>query len=249
MDPVTGSLIGALGSAGISSASGLLGMFGQRGPSERDLMWEQAKIARSNFQFTSQSAYEYARKMARNSASDQVLGLKKAGLNPMMALSKGVSAPQAVSGQTGSTSIAAPVNRYEPLVKGIQFGMSSALEVARTMADIRKKEAETETEKVRPGSVLAQTARDYAAATQSSALTAHEQQKMGRTMIQMAIDKENLTVAEKEAIIAAIDVDLYSSTVGEVARMLQQLGFAIGPAKAAAGALLKLFGVGSRGGK
>lgn len=220
----------ALG-AGSGFASSALSLFGKRGPSERDLMAYQ---------------HDFWRKQVAESWPRELGSMRAAGVNPMLAVSKG-------GASTPGVSIAAPVDKGTDAAKLLMAGISSALEIVRTMADAEVKteqakltKAQTETEGVRPGSVLAQTARDYEAASLSSAYNAHEKQKMGKTMIEMAIAREALTVAEKDAIIAAIDVDLYRSSVGELSRTLQQLGFTPSSAAGAAGALLKLFGVGQR---
>lgn len=230
MDPAIWS---AIIGAGAGFGTSALSLLGKRGPSERDLMWEQ------------QRTHEYG---LLHNPSTQMRGLRAAGVNPMLPYASGGRPAGGIT-----PSIAAPVDKTTDAAKLFAAGISTAVDVYRSIAEVELKREQSKltgrqavTEKERPGSLLAQQARDYEAAQLSSAMNAHERQKMGKTMVETAIRRQELSIAEKDALIAALDVDLYTSSVGELSRYLRQLGFTPGGAAAAAGGLLKLFGVGNR---
>lgn len=223
------------GAAAVNSAVGLFGAISNRGLSQRDAMQAQSEFG-----------LRHQREQLLNMPRYEVMGLKRAGINPMLPYAGGGS-NAGVSGMT--PGITAPVNPAADAAAAIQAGIATALEVAKTLADIDvKKEqakltsAQATTESERPALVRMETelttARDMLA-----------RQDVAKRMIETAIAQQNLSVAEKDAVLAAIDLDLYSSGIGEISRTLQQLGFSPGGAAGAASALLKLFGVGQRKGR
>lgn len=261
------------GATAVNSAAGLLGMFGSRGPSERDLMWEQLKVNRSAMHAASQIGMrdwgrQWTRQM-REGPSRTMAGLRRAGLNPMLAVSSvgGNSAASMQRPSTPSASVATPVNRMEPLMRGIQAGVASAMEVARTMAEIDKTKAETETEKRRPELLDKQSFKEWTLGRlyeqqrtteaykadlmdqqrlYQNAETARSKQLLKLNMVETAIKKEELTAAERDAVLAVIDTELYSSSIGELARELERLGLNYNAARGLAGGLLRVLGIGNR---
>lgn len=224
-----------VGAAGVSSAAGLLGGIMNRGLSQRDAMQAQSEFS-----------LRHQRQQLKLAPGWEMKGLRDAGINPMLPYANGGSP---AGGQGITPGIAAPVNPVAEAMAGVQAGIATALEVYRTMADVDvKKEqakltsAQTATEKERPPLVRM----EVDLATAKDMLT---RQDVAKRMIETAIAQEELSVAEKDAVLAAIDLDLYRSGVGEISRTLQQLGFTPGGAASAAAALLKLFGVGQRKGK
>lgn len=231
---------GAIGAAGISSAAQIAGGFLSRPDhSERDLMWESAKIQEHQL---------------RKFPKLQMEGLRSAGLNPMLAMMKGSAA--------GHSAVSIPNRMEDPVGRGVsQAGHSAAKgfeqalmfkRIAAETANIeetnRKIRAETNniasqtilnsartaTETVQPSLIESQ--REL-----NSARNEVERQNLQKRIVETAIAKHDLTVAEKEAVIASIDIDMYSSTVGEVSRWLEKLGIEPRAAVGMAHALWNLF--------
>lgn len=215
-----------------SLGSSALSVLGKRGLSEREAMWEQIK------------AHEYG---LRSFPRLQMQGLRRAGVNPMLPFVRGEP--------TGSImpSIAAPVDKYKEAAEGVGKAASTAMQVYMMEKQAENIEADT--------NVKTETARNVRASTENlaadtirtgaqtdterqrrslveaereltSAKSDVERQRLQREIIDTAIAKEDLTVAEKDAIVAAIDIDIYESTVGEISRWLERIGV---QGKAAAG--------------
>lgn len=236
---------GAIGAAGISSAASLLGA---RGPSERDLMWNQAEVS------------EYLwEKSLKEGPRREVAGLRAAGVNPMLPYVRGDAGPTALSVSPG---VAAPVNKYAGAGEALERGVNSAVNAVLKANEIEKIKADTEVAEEMPRRVRAETERIASetalntarAATEfeqpglvvssrelNSAKTELERQKLQREIVETAIARQDLTVAEKDAVIAAIDIDMYSSTVGEVSRWLEKLGVSPRAAVGMAHSLWNLF--------
>lgn len=190
----------------MNSAAGLLGMFGGRGKSERDLMWEQAKVG------------EWVRQKnllgLQQSPGHVRLGLLKAGVNPMLPYANGGSGPVGAPG--AMPSIAAPYNRMEPVMRGLQAGVSSALEVARTLADIDKKKAETKTEAERPAAVRAETEERIAS-------TLNKRQQARLSVLDQQLRTHDIDVRAREAVIARIQAGLWNEADAVIVQALRKL--------------------------
>lgn len=214
---------GAILAAGISSASSLAGGFLSRPDhSERDLMHLQV---------------DFDKKRAREMPRAQVAGLRAAGINPMLPFMRG-DIPSA-----GATAV--PARMVDPVGEAVGKSGASAVQSYMLAKQIEKIEAETEAAKEMPRRVRAET-ENIASQTRlnsakvisegeqpallestrelNSARTAVERQNLQRQIVETAIKQEELTIAEKDAIVAEIDIDMYSSTVGEVSRWLEKLG-------------------------
>lgn len=224
IDPGTATLL----SGGISSATSLLGGFLSRPDlSERDLMYEQEKLRRSGVEWNN----TIGRKL-------EVRGLKSAGINPMLPYIKGNISQPAVN-----PSI--PGRMLDPVGEGISKAGATAVQAARMYYELERMKEETRNIKETNRQIRATTNNiaantDYTSARAASerenlgliqmqqelttARTASERQSLQRSIVETAIAKENLTMAEKDAVVAAIDIDMYESSVGEVSRWLQNLG-------------------------
>lgn len=223
------------GAAVVNSAAGLLGGVFNRGLSQRDAMQAQSEFS-----------LRHQRQQLKLAPGWEMKGLRDAGINPMLPFANG---GKAAGGQGITPGIAAPVNPVAEAMQGVQAGIATALEVFRTMADVDVKKAQaglttaqTATERERPALVRMET-------ELSTARDMLTRQDVAKRMIETAIAQEQLSVAEKDAVLAAIDLNLYTSGVGEIGRTLQQLGFTPSGAASAAAMLLKLFGVGQKKGK
>lgn len=242
MDPI---ILGSIGAAGISSAADILGGFLSRPDlSQRDLMWEQQKLVRWGLE--------------RNPRY-QVEGLRRAGLNPLLAMTKGQV--------QGPANISVPTPYEDPLGKAIGKAGASAVQAFRVYNEVERMRAETENIKETNRKIRAEIANIAAntnlvsakAATEfenpalqrsvtelNSARSDVERQNLKKSVVETAIKQEELTMAEKDALIASLDVEFYESTIGEIVRWLKQLGFSPSGAVGAAHALWKLFHGGRR---
>lgn len=113
------AIIGAVGALG----AGLLGKSGQESANEKNL-----QIAREQMAFQ--------KEMSNTSYQRAITDMRKAGINPMLAVSKGgASTPQGAS--------ATMQNTMAPLQTGIQGGITSALDAYRTEKQGAQLDAQT----------------------------------------------------------------------------------------------------------
>lgn len=206
------------GAAVVNSAAGLLGMFGSRGPSERDLMWEQSKIGRSDYEYTSQRNMHYAKLMPKA----QMAGLRNAGVNPMLAYGNfGGDA----GGKMSSPSVPSPVNRMEPLMRGLEAGVNSALAVAKTMAEIDKTKAETTLTTAKEATEIERPAEVRASVQQKLAETLNTRQRARLAVLDTELRRHDITVRKREALMAGIAAGVLEESVESLRAFVQGLGF------------------------
>lgn len=213
---------GSVASAGISSAGGLLGGFLSRpNHSQRDLMYIQNDIWRE------QMGARYPL---------EVRSLRRAGLNPILAV-KNSPPPTSAGG--------APHPYTDPVGAALGKAASSAGQAVRQGMELDRIKAETKnikeqnrqiratTENIAANTALT-TAKTVTEGLQPSVIeinntlntakSARERQLLQKDMFDTAIRKQELSIAEKDALVAQIDIDMYESSVGEVSRWLSNLG-------------------------
>lgn len=227
-----------LAAAGVASAADIAGGFFSRpDQSQRDLMWEGEKIGRSNYYWKQAEDI----KLSRRLPSIQMDALRRAGLNPILGYTKG-QLPQA---NTQFNASSAPQPYTDPMGAAVSRAGNSAVKAFAVANEIEKMRAETKNiietnRQIRATTENIAANTDYVSAKAvserenvglitlqqelTSAKTDLERQNLQKQIIETAISKEDLTVAEKDAVVAAIDIDMYSSTVGEVSRWLEKLG-------------------------
>jgi len=128
-------MFGAISSA-LSLASAAKNLFGKQ-KSERDSMEDQLAMQLSS---------------ARQMPTAQVEGLRAAGLNPMLAVGNGISAPPPISSSPGAETQASTAKALAAATASNQAAQAS---LYKAQAD--KTVAETETEQHRPMNVAADT--------------------------------------------------------------------------------------------
>lgn len=201
MDPlVTSSLIGA-GASGVSSA---LSLFGKRGPSERDLMAYQ---------------HDFWRKSLLEGPRAQMAGLRKAGINPMLAYGSG--AGKAPGGNT--PGIAAPVDKGTDAAKILMQGLNSAVDMYRAFAevDLKKEQAklasnQAVSEARRPALLRAQTEESVA-----GALNRRQQARL--SSLDQQLRRFDIDVRQREAIVAGIQAGLWREADSVIKAVLERL--------------------------
>ena len=179
----------------------------------------------------------------------QMRDMRRAGLNPI--LSYGSAPPAAPTGASWD-----PINVAADAGKAIgeavpqAIGAASAYQgyknlkatnaqiqantaalkssAAKNYADANFKMAQTTTEGKRPDQIVAETARASSGAELNRAQTAV-------TKINALINEANLDVAQKQALVAGIEAEVYKTTIGEIVKWGQTLGLSPGLAKALAG--------------
>lgn len=212
-----------LAAAGISAAAQIGGGFLSRPDlSERDLMWESQRVAEHGF---------------RNNPRLQMEGLRSAGINPMLPFVRGEPA--------GGQQPGIPARMLDPVGEAVGRAGSSAVQAFRVANEIERTRAETQniketnrqiratTENIAANTALT-SARTISESEQPSLLNAirdlnsaksdRERQLLQKDIVETAIAREELTIAEKDAIVAAIDIDVYASSVGELSRWFEKLG-------------------------
>lgn len=122
-------LQGAIGT-GLSSAAGLLGGFMNRGLSQRDAMAAQNEFAMRAF-----------RDQLKFGPRWEIMGLRNAGINPMLHYSKGHGG---VNPNYALPAIAPPVNPGQFLPQGVEKGLSTAVDYMQTKSNIGKQAVEVQ---------------------------------------------------------------------------------------------------------
>lgn len=111
-------------SAGISSAAGLLGGFMNRGLSQRDAMQAQMEFA-----------YENWKRQLLAGPTKEIAGLRRAGVNPMLAYAKGGAGPNA---SFAMPSIAPPINPGMDIQRALSSGVTSAIDLYRAEGQVEQ---------------------------------------------------------------------------------------------------------------
>lgn len=181
MDPTTlGALGGFLGPLG----SGIASAFGASAAASTNAD-EQEKTNQEMMGFNAQQAQlnrDFQTEMS-NTAYQRAMGdMRAAGLNPMLAYQQGgASTP---SGSTASANLTAPapgVNIAAPIGKGLETGISSAMEVAKTMKDLDVKDSV-----IAMNNAAAQVKREQIPGTISSASEAKSSAQISGLQAQLA---------------------------------------------------------------
>lgn len=229
------SFWGPVAAAGITSAAGLLGGFMNRGMSQRDAMWMQNEVARN-----------YADWSAKHLPKAQMLGLKKAGINPMLPYANGGSPPI----QQMTPSIAPAINPGEDLAQGVSSGVSSAIDLFRSEGQVAKMFAEIDNIVANTGLTEQQTVN---ATAEQRRIFADEVLKIGQAVLnseqvtllqtnrellesQIAInkwrelyEKSHSELAAAGVPLAEADAEFYQSRFGEFLRWLERMKDSINP--------------------
>lgn len=209
------SLAGAVAGPLIGGAFGLLG--GER----RNLAAASAADRQMEFQ----------KEMFKHRYQYQMADMRKAGLNPILAYSQGP--PSAPTGASYD-----PVNVAEPLAKGIDSAVTSGLaafrlntEVKKLQAEVDKAEADAEKARAEAGLRKEETKTEpirrwlmdnQADQAHSGARLADQNRMIAEIQEKQAW--QQLTIMEKEAIIAGIEAGFYESSIGEISKVLEKMG-------------------------
>lgn len=194
--------------AGISSAAGLVGGFMNRGLSQRDLMQAQSEFA-----------LRHRRDELKFSPTWEMQGLRRAGINPMLPYSNG-GAPNPSGFSPG---IAAPINPGMDLAGSVSAGVSSAIDLFRTEAQVEEIEARADllvkqalTEAEKPAHVRALTAEATA-----GALSKEQQARL--SVFQQELTRQDIEVRTRDALIAGIHAGLWKEADEVVSAVLRKL--------------------------
>lgn len=218
IDPFFGGIAAAGVSGGLDILSGFLS---QPDQSQRDLMWEGQKIWEMQ---------------ARKRYPLQVESLRRAHLNPILAVSQPPPAASAPSASQPYTN---------PMGAAISKAGSSALsafmraqEARQIMADTKLKEAQATTAEADANLKREQAKTEperrwqlQASADQASSAADLADQQRLVSQINEKIAAEDLEVAKKDAIVAGIEAEVYSSSIGELTKWLSTLGVRPGAAR------------------
>lgn len=240
-----GSLASSAGSIG-NLFSGVKNLFGgddDDGPNQEELL--QMQLGKQ---------YEWTAHSARSLPAEQVKGLRAAGLNPMLAVGKGISAPDYAHASLSSDDRAIGVQRQQNAINAAsamgQLSLQNA-QIRLTEAQTAKTMAEAETEKMRPANVDMSTQHLRAIASNQYALEtlAKNQglQVAAQTIQQELINQINSTgwlaetkkfelkklineflISDSDAQRAKADQRFYESKIGEMARSVRLILNALG---------------------
>lgn len=174
----------------------------------RDFNSEEAVKQRDWLQSMSSTAYQRARQ-----------DMTAAGLNPILAAGSPASTPGGASASGPSASVspggsASASSPTPPMVQNaVQQALSSAFEFYKLKPTVDNIKEENDVIKENAYRVRSETSKNYA-----QMKVANEQERS--VAADVAIKKEQLTQAEKNASIARADEDFYSSKPGQVIRTL-----------------------------
>lgn len=220
----------------ISSVGGLFGGEEDDGPNQEELL--QMQLAKQ---------YEWTAHSARSLPAEQVKGLRAAGLNPMLAVGKGISSPEYAKASLGADDRQIRIQRDQ-----LSLQRSSALaqlalqqsQIELTRAQTEKTKAEALTELKRPENIEMDTKGKLSAAMQAEAFATKAKNEgllvAAQEVQQSLINEINktgwLASAKKEELLQLIDKtrishadarraetdeQFYKSKVGEIVRTVQ----------------------------
>lgn len=148
MDPITLSILGGIGA---SAVGGGLSYFGQRSANEanaklsREQMdWQRTQNVHA-MDFSAHQAHlnrAYATDMSNSSWQRGVADMRKAGINPMLAVSQGGASSPSGMGATGVSSSGSVIPMQNEMAGAVP-AINSALSVARMKADLEKIRSDT----------------------------------------------------------------------------------------------------------
>jgi hypothetical protein len=125
----------AAGAQGVQSTANLAGQIlanqANRAATGKQMRWQDANI---------QKAMDFQREMSGSVYQRAVADMKKAGINPMLLASKGMSPSPAPSGGGAGTS--SPI-KQDPITTGLSNAFTSALDLVKTQAETDKIRAQT----------------------------------------------------------------------------------------------------------
>lgn len=180
-----------------------------RGLSQRDAMQAQSEFA-----------LRHQREQLLNMPKYELMGLRRAGINPMLPYANG-GGPN-VSGSF-SPGIAAPINPGQDLAQGVASGVSSAIDLYRTEAQVEEIEARADllvrqafTEAEKPILLRAQT-------QEALAGTMNKRQQARLSVFDQALRRQDIEVRTRDATIAAIQAGLWREANEVVSAVLRKL--------------------------
>lgn len=183
----------------------------------------QAEQASSAMRFSSSEAdkaREYTTSMSNSAHQREMADLRKAGLNPILAIAHGgASTPSSPSpsGATGGGAQASSSGSVSSSLPNIQNILGSAMEAARIIPEVRNRLQENENLKEQERLIAAQSARETA-----SKMLLHEQVK--KVSQETETEKHRTQVMSSGAEKAKSDAWLYGSKVGQWLRVIGTTG-------------------------
>jgi len=182
--------------------------------------------------------------------------MKASGLNPLLAAGATPPGPPNTAGAPGVPSGSAyqAINPTAGLGRSVSQATTSGLAAYKIEIERKRTEAQTSLIKKQGANVSADTmlknasAREVEARTPTHAkgmelttakvqLTKDQQLK---TVMEAAVKKKQLSIMEKELILAIMDIDIYKTSIGGMARWLKTMGISAKDAQSMAGALIRL---------